>query len=92
MNNFIRTAISLPKTQYRVLESLRKKMGISRSAIFRKAISSWIHSFEEQKLIEQYVAGYKRHPESPEEMAETEALVKFQAENFEPDEWSSEKR
>ena len=90
MKGSVRTAISLPWNQYRQLESLRKKLGLSRSGIFQRMAAAWIKSFEEKRLIEQYVRGYERYPEKPGEIAELESLMNMQAEEFEPDEWSKQ--
>ena len=64
----IKTALSLPREQFTRLEHARKEMGISRSAFFQELVADYIRRSEEKKLIEQYVAGYKKKPEDLEEL------------------------
>ena len=84
----IRTALSLQKQQFIQLERFRKEMGISRSAFFQNLIAEWLKRREERKLVKKYISGYKRLPESAQELAETQALMRLHAQNFETDEWS----
>ena len=54
-------------------------MGISRSALFEKALSFWLKSMQEEEKIEQYIKGYKKHPES---ITEIKAMEQESAEAF----------
>ena len=68
MQTTIKMAISLPKTQFRLVERRRRRLHLSRSAIVQEALAQWFRSFEEQEAVREYVAGYQRHPESPAEL------------------------
>lgn len=75
----VKTAISLPKEEYQLLEKIRREMGISRSALFEKAVSFWLRELQEQKKVKRYIEGYRKHPES---VAEIKAMEKASAEAF----------
>lgn len=61
-------AISLPQDVLNAVEQKRKESGESRSEFFRRAVEALLHRQQEQQLSEQYVDGYQRMPESPEEV------------------------
>ena len=86
--NAIKIAISLPKEDFKLLETMRKRMGISRSALIDRAIHYWLAKREEEEKIRQYIEGYKRHPETPGELEELAAMEKAQAETMEKEDWS----
>ncbi|MBI5245116.1 MAG: hypothetical protein HY922_15750 [Elusimicrobia bacterium] len=77
--NSIRTAISLPWDQYQRIEALRKKLGLSRSSIFQKALNSILKYYQDRESIRQYLAGYCRDPENT---AETQAMAQAAADAF----------
>jgi len=86
--NTIKVAISIPKKDFKLLEAIRKRMKISRSALIDRALHYWLTKKEEEKMVRQYIDGYKRHPETPEELKELAAMEKMQAETMEKEDWS----
>lgn len=61
-------AISLPEDLLRLVEEERNAKGESRSEFFRRAIETlWQQRLEEME-IKRYLEGYRRMPESPEEI------------------------
>jgi Arc/MetJ-type ribon-helix-helix transcriptional regulator len=68
MQTTVKVAVSLPKEQFRLMERQRRLLKVSRSAAVRQAIHRWLQSLEEQAAIQQYIEGYRRHPESSEEI------------------------
>ncbi len=74
MEKRVRVAVSLPADVLAAAEEARRKWGLSRSDFFRSAVEQLIHVKPDQKAIMQYVEGYRHHPESPEEIAETNGL------------------
>ena len=68
MRTTVKIAVSLPKDQYRFVERQRRLMKVSRSAVIQHALRQWLKSSEEQRAIQQYIDGYRRHPESPQEI------------------------
>ena len=79
MRNTLKIAISLPKEDFYKLERIRKKLGFARSTIIDKAIRFWLGHREQEELIKRYQEGYKKKPESIQEI---EAMEKASAEAF----------
>lgn len=77
-------AISLPREDFEKIERIRKELGLQRSAIIDKAIRYWLKDFEEKKMIRQYEDGYRKSPESIEEI---KAMEKASGEAFEEEGW-----
>jgi metal-responsive CopG/Arc/MetJ family transcriptional regulator len=61
-------AISLPLELARRVERLRKETGESRSAMFRKAVERIFEEQEQAKRRAAYIEGYRKYPDSPDEM------------------------
>ncbi|MEK6538255.1 MAG: ribbon-helix-helix protein, CopG family [Nitrospirota bacterium] len=72
-------AISLPTEDLARIETIRKKLGLQRSAVIHRAIRFWLKSLQDQAMVKKYEEGYKRLPESAGEM---EAFQKMSAEAF----------
>lgn len=68
MQKTSKIAISLPKEDFDKIERLRKKLGFERSAIIDKAIRFWLGHLEEEELIKRYEQGYRKKPESVQEI------------------------
>ncbi len=80
-----KVAISLPKDLYRAVEKTRKKNRKTRSAAVQEALRQWLKRQHEAELDRQYEEGYRRMPETPEEIAEAGAMAR---EMFATEEWS----
>ncbi len=74
MEKRVRVAVSLPADILAAAEEARRKKGQSRSDFFRSAVEQLIHVKPDQKAILQYVEGYRRCPESANEVAEVSGL------------------
>lgn len=72
-------AISLPVEDLAKIEKIRKRLGLQRSAVIHQAIRFWFKNLQDQEMVKRYEEGYKRLPESTEEM---EAFQKMAAEVF----------
>ena len=68
MERFIKTAITVPGEQYRRVESIRKRKGLSRSEVFAMALDAFFKALDRKEMEEKYVRGYQRHPEQPAEL------------------------
>ncbi|MBI4218231.1 MAG: ribbon-helix-helix protein, CopG family [Elusimicrobia bacterium] len=84
MTHSVRTAISLPREDFKHLESLRKKLDKSRSEIFQDAIRHLFRKFENDKLERRYVQGYRRKPENTSEF---DAMLKASLPAFPKENW-----
>jgi metal-responsive CopG/Arc/MetJ family transcriptional regulator len=65
----VKLAISLPPEDFREMESLRRKLKTTRSAVVRQALRTYFQARQQQAMVAQYVEGYRRFPERPEELA-----------------------
>ena len=81
---FSKVAVSLPKALFQSVEQARRKLKLPRSAVVVEALRAWLSSQEEEKLIRQYIEGYRRHPESA---SETKAWTRLSAHEFHKDPW-----
>jgi len=69
MSGTNKVAISLPDEIFNAIEQERKESGESRSELFRRAIEMLLRRRQEEEHIKQYIRGYKRMPETKEEIA-----------------------
>ena len=72
-------AISLPTEDLRRIEKIRKALKLQRSSLIHMAIRFWLENVEKQEMLKQYEDGYRRKPESIEEI---KVLEKLSAESF----------
>ena len=61
-------AVSLPDELYRALESARRRVGKSRSAVVQQAVREWLLREARGELVREYEEGYRRQPESGDEV------------------------
>jgi Arc/MetJ-type ribon-helix-helix transcriptional regulator len=61
-------AISLPAELYRALEGARRRVGKSRSAAVQEAVREWLLREARGELVREYEQGYRREPESADEI------------------------
>lgn len=62
----VKIAISPPKDEFRAIEKRRRQLKQSRSAVIAEAIRHWLKAQAE---------GYKKYPETEEEMATCEQMA-----------------
>jgi len=79
MRRTTKIAISLPKDDFKRIEEIRKELGSQRSAVVDMAIQFWLKSLDAAKEVERYEDGYRKKPESLEEI---KAMEKVSAEAF----------
>ena len=68
-----KVAITIPSDLYRALERTRRKNGQSRSAAVQVALRRWLQQRQEVAWDEEYIAAYRRHPETRREIAAARA-------------------
>jgi metal-responsive CopG/Arc/MetJ family transcriptional regulator len=73
MSDVKKIAISLPGKLMSRVESARKRTGETRSAFIKRALEQALARREEAALIARWEAGYRRRPETAEEVAAAEA-------------------
>jgi len=70
-----KVAISLPSDLQKAVERTRKQTGQSRSAVVQDALRCWLAAQHEAALVREYVAGYRRMPETKREVQAAEAAA-----------------
>ncbi len=70
-----KVAISMPHELYRALEQVRKKNGMSRSAILQEALRLWLKRQQEAEWSRQYIEGYRKKPETRREIEAAMAMA-----------------
>ncbi len=65
----VKVAISLPPEDFREIEALRREFKTTRSAVIRQALRTYFQARRQRALVTQYVEGYRKFPETPEELA-----------------------
>jgi len=80
----VKVAVSLPEEEFRHVEKVRKQLRISRSAVITRALRSWITATRDKERTRAYVEGYRRYPETKEELKMFESLA---SEVMDAEEW-----
>jgi antitoxin MazE6 len=62
----MKTAISIPDSIFRKAEELSEHLGVSRSALFTRAIKDLIDRYQDERITEQLNAVYLSEPSSLE--------------------------
>ncbi len=83
MRNTLKIAISLPREDFYKIEKVRRRFGFTRSMIVDKAILFWLGHIEEDNLVKRYQEGYRKKPESIQEL---KAMEKASAQAFKEEE------
>lgn len=84
MGKAVKFAVSIPDNEFKELEAIRKKKGLSRSEFVRETVKLWKEEKEKKRLIKAYEDGYKKVPEN---LAKIEAWEKASLSSFSPEEW-----
>ena len=84
MNNAIKTAVSVPADVYRRAESLRRKTGQSRSALYADALKAYFHFQLLREKEIRYAAGYES---VPEDIVDVSVAMAAQAKVLKKEDW-----
>ena len=79
-----KVAVSIPLSTLRAVEQARRRLRRSRSAIVTEALEAWLRARAVGVADRRYISGYLRHPETPEEVAASEALAMEAMASWEP--------
>ncbi len=74
----------------RKLDELSVERGESRAAVIREACAKYIATAENEELVRQYIEGYRRMPETQDELNFAESSAKALAELLADDAWDEE--
>jgi len=84
MAKAVKFAVSIPGSEFKELETLRKKKGLTRSEFIRETIKLWKEDREKKRLVKIYEEGYKRVPEN---LTAIEAWEKVSLNTLALEEW-----
>jgi metal-responsive CopG/Arc/MetJ family transcriptional regulator len=73
--NSAKVAISIPAALLHAVEQVRRREGLSRSAVFAEAVETWLGSRNVSDEDRRYVDGYLRKPERSDEIAAVAAAA-----------------
>jgi len=73
MTDTKKIAISLSGELFKKVERVRKSTGESRSAFIGRAVESALSGRERRRLVAEYEEGYRRRPETSDEVKAAEA-------------------
>ena len=80
-------AISLPDEVLDAVEKERLASGISRSEYFRRTVEEHLRREREKEDVARYIQGYLDNPETPEELAWSQATITYA---FDDESWEEE--
>lgn len=69
-----KVTISLPVELLEEVERAQQQRGETRSEFIRRALEQDLRAERARAKVEQYIRGYLEQPETPEELAETDAF------------------
>jgi metal-responsive CopG/Arc/MetJ family transcriptional regulator len=70
-----RVAISLPAALLRRVEQQRRETAESRSGFVKRALEDLLRRVEHERRVREYVEGYRRSPETAEEVSAADAAA-----------------
>ena len=82
--------VPVPEELLRELDALSEKRGQSRSALIREACAKYIATAEKEELVRQYIDGYRRMPETQDELDFAESSAGALTELLADDPWNEE--
>jgi hypothetical protein len=80
----VKFAVSISAEEFEAMEMIRKKSGLTRSALVREALRAWREARRKDAAAKAYVAGYRRLPEDP---ALAESLVSMASDALSKEDW-----
>ena len=80
-------AISIPDELLEAVDQERQSTGASRSQVFRCAVEEHLRRAKEREDVQQYIRGYREHPETRVERAVAESTLRYA---FNDESWEEE--
>jgi hypothetical protein len=85
MRKAAKFAVSIPWEEFKELEAIRKKAGLSRSGFLLSTFRAWKESRERERLVSEYENGYRL---KPEDVSVAEAMARTSAESLPEEDWA----
>jgi metal-responsive CopG/Arc/MetJ family transcriptional regulator len=64
----VKVAITIPESEFRQVEAIRKQLKTTRSAVILRALEHWLAAQRAVALDRHYQAAYRRRPETQAEI------------------------
>lgn len=71
----VKVAITIPESEFREVEAIRKRLKTTRSGVILRALAHWLAAQREAQLDRAYQAGYRRKPETKAEIKTQQILA-----------------
>jgi len=85
MRKSAKFAVSLPWEDFKELEAIRRKAGLSRSGFLLATFRAWKEARERERLVRDYENGYRQ---KPEDASIAEAMADTSAESMPEEDWT----
>jgi len=85
MRKSAKFAVSIPWEEFKELEVIRRKAGLSRSGFLLATFRAWKEAHERGRLVREYENGYRQ---KPEDASIAEAMAGTSAESISEEDWT----
>lgn len=85
MRKSAKFAVSIPWEDFKELEAIRRKAGLSRSGFLLATFRAWKAARERARLVRDYENAYRQ---KPEDASLAEAMARTSAESIPEEDWS----
>jgi hypothetical protein len=85
MRKSAKFAVSIPWEEFKELEAIRRKAGLSRSGFLLATFRAWKEARERERLVREYENGYRQ---KPEDASIAKAMAGASAESMPEEDWS----
>jgi hypothetical protein len=85
MRKAAKFAVSIPWEEFKELEAIRRKAGLSRSGFLLSTFRAWREARERERLVKEYENGYRQ---KPEDASIAEAMAGTSAESMPEEDWT----
>jgi hypothetical protein len=85
MRKSAKFAVSLPWEDFKELEAIRRKAGLSRSGFLLATFRAWKEARERERLVREYEKGYRQ---KPEDAAVAKGMADTAAESLPEEDWT----
>ena len=85
MRKSAKFTVSIPWEDFKELEAVRKKGGLSRSGFLLATFRAWKEARERERLVTDYENGYRQ---KPEDVSIAEAMAATSAESMPEEDWT----
>lgn len=85
MRKSAKFAVSIPWEEFKELEAIRKKAGLSRSGFLLATFRAWKEARKKERLVREYENAYRQ---KPEDVSLAEAMASTSAESLSEEDWT----